>query len=783
MTHYLLLLRYAFPGSPFARKNFHSKINVSFKMSQTIKKRGKKGEISSPATDVEILHESTKSIVVRKDPQSHYWFGLLAVTLVGAYLRFRIIGYPAKVVFDEVHFGKFASYYLEHTYFFDLHPPFGKLLIAFAGWLVGYDGKFKFDNIGDNYIDKNVPYVAYRVLLAVQGTAIVPIMFWTMKTLKFSALTCVLSASVVALDNTQVIDSRLILLDATLNLSVALTIFAYSKFSIYRQQPFTKWWWAWLMSTGLALSCVISTKYVGVFTFLTIGLAVLRELWVLLDIKKGLTLDQFARHFAARLFALIVVPFIIYLFWFYLHFEILYKSGPGNTFMSADFQDTLEDSDHTIQSKTVNYYDIVTIKHKDTDTFLHSYDAVWPLRYEDGRISSNLQQVIAMNYDNDDDNAAGDVNSQWEILPSNGEPKGTVVHSNDIVRLRHIGTGGILLTHDVASPLKSTNEEFIVVHGDVPQERYKETLFRLRLSDSSGGNDKKKKAIKTKTVGLRFVHVDTVVAMWTHNDELLPEWGMGKQEVSGNKKVQERDNTWVIETITNLAEEDLRTKHVAKVIKPMPFFKKWWELQGLMFLHNNQLTSDHPFASQPGSWPLAKVGVSFWNDNEERRQIFFVGNLAGYWYEVAFLCVYVIYVFVDLVTSRRDMHLLTNRGRSRLYNTLGFLFIGWAAHYFPYFLMNRQKFLHHYLPAHLIAALFLGGCLEFLCTNNTRTAKRGVAPYTLSKRKLLLATISIVGGTAYFFYFNKVIIYGNYSLSPEEIKAREFFDIALHYTK
>lgn len=749
-------------------------------MSQTLKKRGKKGHVEAPVPDIDVLHEGSKSMVVHKDPELHYWIGLIVVSAVAAFLRFRIIGYPAKVVFDEVHFGKFASYYLEGTYFFDLHPPFAKLLIAFVGWMVGYDGLFKFDSIGDNYVENNVPYIAYRAFLAIQGTAVVPIMFLTMKTLKFSALACVLSASVVAFDNAQVIDSRLILLDATLILAVALTIFSYAKFSTYRQQPFTKWWWTWLLATGLSLSCVISTKYVGTFTYLTIGVAVLHELWILLDVKKGLTLEEFAMHFFARFVSLILIPFVIYLYWFYLHFQILKKSGPGDSFMSSDFQETLEDSDHTIHSKAVNYYDIVTIQHKDTETFLHSYDDVWPLRYEDGRISSNLQQVIAMNQDS---NAAiEDINSQWEILPTNGEGKGSPVYTNDVVQLRHVGTDGILLTHDVASPLKSTHEEFIVVHGEAAVERRQETLFRLRLSENSG-NEKKRKLVKTKSVGLKFVHVDTVVAMWTHDDELLPDWGLEQQEVSGNKKVTDKDNTWVIDSITNLAEEDIRTQYVPKVIKHIPFLKKWWELQGLMFLHNNQLSSEHPFASQPGSWPLALVGVSFWNDNDERKQIFFIGNIVGFWFEVIFICIYVAYVFADLVTTRRDVHLLTNKGRSKMYNTLGFLFAGWALHYFPFFLMNRQKFLHHYLPAHLIAALFLGGFVEFMCTNHSHHTKRGVPPYCINKRKLTFATLSIVSGIAAFFIYTTVITYGNFTLPPEELKKREWMDIVLHYTK
>lgn len=44
--------------------------------------------------------------------------------------------------------------------------------------------------------------------------------------------------------------------------------------------------------------------------------------------------------------------------------------------------------------------------------------------------------------------------------------------------------------------------------------------------------------------------------------------------------------------------------------------------------------------------------------------------------------------------------------------------IAWAAHYFPFFLMNRQLFLHHYLPAHLASALVAGAVFNFMITEN-----------------------------------------------------------------
>ena len=52
--------------------------------------------------------------------------------------------------------------------------------------------------------------------------------------------------------------------------------------------------------------------------------------------------------------------------------------------------------------------------------------------------------------------------------------------------------------------------------------------------------------------------------------------------------------------------------------------------------------------------------------------------------------------------------------RNRLWNSTGFFLLFWAVHYFPFFLMSRQLFIHHYLPSHLASALVAGPVFSFI---------------------------------------------------------------------
>ena len=97
----------------------------------------------------------------------------------------------------QVHFGKFASYYIRREYFFDVHPPLAKLLLGFQGWLIGYDGSFEFENIGDDYHKNNVPYIGLRALPAIMGSLTPPVIYGIMRESGFPRIVAILSAMLI----------------------------------------------------------------------------------------------------------------------------------------------------------------------------------------------------------------------------------------------------------------------------------------------------------------------------------------------------------------------------------------------------------------------------------------------------------------------------------------------------------------------------------------------------------------------------------------------------------
>lgn len=150
------------------------------------------------------------------------------------------------MIWDEAHFGKFGSHYLKREFYFDVHPPLGKMLVGLAGLLSGYNGGYEFKS-GEMY-PEDVPFVAMRVILATFGVLMVPLGWYTAIELGMSTRACHLVALMclcgtfvfiseralgvphLATDVAWLVISRFILLDSMLLFFTFTTVFGLSKF-------------------------------------------------------------------------------------------------------------------------------------------------------------------------------------------------------------------------------------------------------------------------------------------------------------------------------------------------------------------------------------------------------------------------------------------------------------------------------------------------------------------------------------------------------------------------
>ena len=70
-------------------------------------------------------------------------------------------------------------------------------MITLFGWVAGFNGDFDFKEIGKDYIEPGVPYVAMRLFPALCGILLVPTMFLTLKAVGCRTSTATLGAGLV----------------------------------------------------------------------------------------------------------------------------------------------------------------------------------------------------------------------------------------------------------------------------------------------------------------------------------------------------------------------------------------------------------------------------------------------------------------------------------------------------------------------------------------------------------------------------------------------------------
>ncbi len=253
------------------------------------------------------------------------WLLILLITLA-IFTRFWHLKQPAEVVFDEVHFGKFVSAYFNNEYYFDIHPPLGKMMIALSGKILGFNPGSDFKEIGEALNEKDL--FALRFLPALFGVFFVVIIYYLLLALNISKLGSFAGAFMVLFENTILVESKFILVDMFLLCFGFAALLFFIKF----QKSTGKWQTIYFICTSVLLGLAYGIKFTGL-SFLGIVL-----LFNFVRFFKDLEFKKFV--FSS--FGFVLISGLTYLIFFPIHFSILYKSGPGDAYMTASFQKTLE---------------------------------------------------------------------------------------------------------------------------------------------------------------------------------------------------------------------------------------------------------------------------------------------------------------------------------------------------------------------------------------------------------------------------------------------------------
>ncbi|CAG2251896.1 POMT [Mytilus edulis] len=188
----------------------------------------------------------------------------LLLVILSVATRLWRLGFPRAVVFDELHFAKYASLYLQRIFFFDSHPPLGKMLLALAEF------------------SPQFPVYQLRLPPAVMGSLVVPLIYQICVELKMSRWSALLAGMFVLLDNALLVQSRFMLMEGMLLFFMCLTIYSFLKFRSLTHREFSVPWFFWLFLTGISFTCTLSVKYVGVFTAIVILLLCAKDFWFML---------------------------------------------------------------------------------------------------------------------------------------------------------------------------------------------------------------------------------------------------------------------------------------------------------------------------------------------------------------------------------------------------------------------------------------------------------------------------------------------------------------------
>ncbi|KAF6750480.1 dolichyl-phosphate-mannose-protein mannosyltransferase [Ephemerocybe angulata] len=571
-------------------------------------------------------------------------------TLLSCRTRFHRIGASNTVVWDEAHFGRLGSHHLRREFYFDVHPPLGKMPVGLAGLLSGCDASFEFKSV-EVYPD-TVSYVAMWVMLATFGVLMVLLAFYVCRTGQ-SQWAYHLTTLRVLLDVGWLCISRFILLDSTPLFFTFLTVFYSTRF---HNEQLERTFLHRLVGMSLLHRNLHRLRYqreddwslrngTGVYT--------LQDLWDKFGDTR-LTVRQQFNHWVAGVVCTIVLPVLV--------FSTLKEKTPTRTVLVR----------HLLAARFLhpNPYPrrrlrlLRHLKNMWGGGLLHPHVQTYP-------VGSNQQQVTCYHYK--------DNNNEWNILPAwcdkQYDPEGPLryLKDGDTIRLSHVPTGRNLRSQTVTAPVSKVNYEMSgygnLTVGD------KHDYWQVEIVDDTKRGSVGQ--VHSLTTRMRFKHVALGCYLRAAN-AVLPQWGFKQIESHWNDRLPAGD---------------------MKLYKS-PFLRDFWHLNVAMMTSNIALIPDPDkegiLASKP-DWPFLHLGLRMYGWADNQIKYYLMGTPVVWWGSTISLGVALLTFTVYILRWQRKYNDMDAREWDHFLYVGKIAFFGWALHYVTY--------LHHYLPTLYFAVL------------------------------------------------------------------------------
>ncbi|CCK68237.1 uncharacterized protein KNAG_0A05740 [Huiozyma naganishii CBS 8797] len=686
-------------------------------------KRGPQRPYIVSGTSDEIVQERVSTSLVDK-------LCVAGLICVGAGVRFQKLEWPTAPVYHEREIATAIEKYANKEFFVAMVPPFINLMYSVVAKFAGYDGTFPI--IEGDLLDKNGPYVALRFFSSFLGLFTSVLLFATLRLSGIKSLVAAAVSGAFIFENGHTTVSRLFLEDSPIAFLVAVCVFLFKKSELYDTGSCKSY--SFFVGSLVAAGCLVGSKWSGAFI---IGWIFLMLAWKFIlrigDLTKPVVGS--IKHTFVKGFLLLVVPFVVYMAVFFVHFQYTTVASHDSNILSAAYRNSLTNSNMVNDVKgLVLVGSRISLRHVNTyGGYLHSHQMYYPK-------GSNQRQISLYPFI--------DENNDWTIElydhPNEVLDGLTKVIDGTKIRLRHPSQCR-LHSHDHKPPISEHSDwqKEVSCYGYAGFDGDANDDWIVEIDKKASKKGPAQHEITAIDTRFRLKHAMTGCYLFSHNVKLA-DIGMDQQEVTCASSGIDSLTLWYVEENEN---DDLPFDTPRVSYSPISFWAKFKETHEKMKFAIRVLELPHSHISSPLSWPFMLTGNELYSVNYEN--VYFLGNAIMWWSSTLFIVVFGVVCASELIAWQLGKSILQDSYLIRFHLESVEDLLGYATFMTPLILLGGNHYINEYLPGYYFAILALAQGLDaivnFLFRKNKPVGYAIVASFMIAN--------------VYFFNNRKDIIY------------------------